>query len=100
MFSLYLPISLLGAVVQFPYTQRGVVHASPLYTHSLGTASSSPSSFPSSTSFIDATTAQDIDKELMSEEGGFQLEQLMELAGLSVAAAAQVSKRIIDILSE
>lgn len=47
-----------------------------------------------STTFIDAATAQAIDKELMSEEGGFRLEQLMELAGLSVASAAQVGQSI------
>lgn len=41
--------------------------------------------------FLDAKTAQQIDNELMSESGGFKLEQLMELAGLAVASAAQVN---------
>ena len=48
---------------------------------------------PSSFSFLDSVTAKAIDEELMGEEGGFQLEQLMELAGLSVASAAQVNWR-------
>lgn len=33
--------------------------------------------------------AQQLDVDLMSEEGGFRLEQLMELAGLSCAQALQ-----------
>jgi len=58
----------------------------------LPTLSQHPSPSPS-ISFLDANTAQNIDIELMSDAGGFQLEQLMELAGLSVASAAQ------DVLS-
>ncbi|GAA5829240.1 hypothetical protein JCM11251_004979 [Rhodosporidiobolus azoricus] len=36
---------------------------------------------------VTAEEAQNIDKELMGEEGAFSLDQLMELAGLSVAQA-------------
>jgi len=32
-------------------------------------------------------TAANLDKELMSDEGGFSIDQLMELAGLSVSQA-------------
>lgn len=34
-------------------------------------------------------TAADLDKELMSEDGGFTIDQLMELAGLSVSQAGE-----------
>jgi NAD(P)H-hydrate epimerase len=37
--------------------------------------------------YIDASTAQAIDDHLMGEEGGFELAQLMELAGLACATA-------------
>ncbi|GAC93546.1 hypothetical protein PHSY_001111 [Pseudozyma hubeiensis SY62] len=37
--------------------------------------------------YIDASTAQKIDEELMSATGGFSIDQLMELAGLSCAQA-------------
>lgn len=37
--------------------------------------------------YIDASTAQKIDQELMSPSGGFSIDQLMELAGLSCAQA-------------
>lgn len=37
--------------------------------------------------YIDAKTAQQIDQELMSCSGGFSIDQLMELAGLSCAQA-------------
>lgn len=37
--------------------------------------------------YIDAATAQQIDEELMSPAGGFSIDQLMELAGLSCAQA-------------
>ncbi|KIS69320.1 NADHX epimerase [Mycosarcoma maydis] len=37
--------------------------------------------------YIDASTAQKIDEDLMSASGGFSLDQLMELAGLSCAQA-------------
>ncbi|KAL2398304.1 NAD(P)H-hydrate epimerase [Exophiala dermatitidis] len=36
---------------------------------------------------LGAKKAADLDKDLMSEDGGFSLDQLMELAGLSVAEA-------------
>jgi NAD(P)H-hydrate epimerase len=44
---------------------------------------------PGRSMFIDAKTAQHIDAALMSPEEGFSLDQLMELAGLSVASASQ-----------
>lgn len=34
--------------------------------------------------------AAELDKELMSEEGGFSIDQLMELAGLSVSQAGEL----------
>jgi NAD(P)H-hydrate epimerase len=37
---------------------------------------------------LDAKAAKSIDEDLMSPSGGFSLDQLMELAGLSVASAA------------
>lgn len=37
--------------------------------------------------YLTQNIAQDIDVKLMSAGGGFSLDQLMELAGLSVAAA-------------
>jgi len=40
---------------------------------------------------ISAAKAAELDKELMSEEGGFSIDQLMELAGLSVAQAGKLS---------
>ncbi|SOV09291.1 NAD(P)H-hydrate epimerase [Ustilago sp. UG-2017a] len=54
--------------------------------------SSSQSVSASSTSplrlrYINAKTAQQIDQELMSPTGGFSIDQLMELAGLSCAQA-------------
>ncbi len=51
--------------------------------------------------YIDAATAQAIDDELMGS-GGFSLDQLMELAGLSVAAAVNdfASSRNITQLSK
>lgn len=36
---------------------------------------------------LTASSAADLDKQLMSETGGFSIDQLMELAGLSVASA-------------
>ncbi|PWN52290.1 YjeF N-terminal domain-like protein [Violaceomyces palustris] len=53
-------------------------------------SSSSPSSSPRSSSplrirHLSATEALKIDEELMSPEGGFSIDQLMELAGLSCA---------------
>ena len=39
------------------------------------------------TQTISAVKAADLDKDLMSESGGFSIDQLMELAGLSVAEA-------------
>jgi NAD(P)H-hydrate epimerase len=36
---------------------------------------------------LSAKSAADLDKDLMSDEGGFSIDQLMELAGLSVASA-------------
>ncbi|GAA5887311.1 hypothetical protein JCM6882_002487 [Rhodosporidiobolus microsporus] len=42
---------------------------------------------PSQPRYLSAQEAQDIDKELMGDEGAFSLDQLMELAGLSVAQA-------------
>lgn len=46
--------------------------------------------------YLNQQDAQQLDVDLMSEEGGFVLEQLMELAGLScaqaLAAAYPVSK--------
>ena len=39
--------------------------------------------------FLDATSAAALDEELMTQPG-FTLEQLMELAGLSVAEAAYI----------
>jgi hypothetical protein len=33
--------------------------------------------------------AAELDKELMSEDGGFSIDQLMELAGLSVSQAGE-----------
>lgn len=47
-----------------------------------------PVSVPTTT-HISASQAAEIDVKLMSPEYGFTLEQLMELAGLSVAAATQ-----------
>jgi hydroxyethylthiazole kinase-like uncharacterized protein yjeF len=41
-----------------------------------------------SAGFIGAQLAKDIDDRLMSSSGGFSIEQLMELAGFSVAAAS------------
>jgi NAD(P)H-hydrate epimerase len=38
---------------------------------------------------LGAKSAADLDKDLMSEDGGFSIDQLMELAGLSVAEAGQ-----------
>lgn len=43
---------------------------------------------PSRSMFIDAKTAQDIDDVLMGPSEGFNMDQLMELAGLSVASAS------------
>ena len=43
---------------------------------------------PSRSMFIDAKTAQDIDDVLMGPGEGFNMNQLMELAGLSVASAS------------
>jgi hypothetical protein len=60
-----------------------------IFSRSVSCASQSTTT--SSVSFLDAATAQAIDAELMGETGGFKLEQLMELAGLSVASAAQVT---------
>ena len=37
--------------------------------------------------FLTSAVAQQLDKDLMSPEGGFCVEQLMELAGLSCAEA-------------
>jgi NAD(P)H-hydrate epimerase len=37
--------------------------------------------------FLTQKIAQEIDVRLMSEEGAFSIDQLMELAGLSVATA-------------
>jgi hypothetical protein len=48
-------------------------------------------SLPHLDSYLDAKNSQKIDEDLMSAKGGFRLEQLMELAGLSVASASQVS---------
>ena len=42
---------------------------------------------------LGAQKAAELDKELMSEEGGFTIDQLMELAGLSVSQAGESSKR-------
>ncbi|GAA6034848.1 hypothetical protein JCM8097_009330 [Rhodosporidiobolus ruineniae] len=42
---------------------------------------------PQQPKYLTAEEAQNIDKELMGEEGAFSLDQLMELAGLSVAQA-------------
>ena len=39
--------------------------------------------------YLGQKDAQQLDVDLMSEDGGFQLEQLMELAGLSCAQALQ-----------
>ena len=47
-----------------------------------------PVSVPTTT-HISASQAAEIDVKLMGPEYGFTLEQLMELAGLSVAAATQ-----------
>ncbi|KAI8060369.1 YjeF N-terminal domain-containing protein [Gongronella butleri] len=41
--------------------------------------------------FLSQKVAQAIDEELMSTHGGFSIDQLMELAGLSVAQAVQKS---------
>eukprot|EP00922_Rhytidocystis_sp_ex-Travisia-forbesii_P030333 GHVS01044791.1.p1 GENE.GHVS01044791.1~~GHVS01044791.1.p1 ORF type:complete len:259 (-),score=37.81 GHVS01044791.1:128-808(-) len=41
----------------------------------------------SSTTYVDAVTAQQLDEELMGESVGYSVDQLMELAGLSVAQA-------------
>jgi NAD(P)H-hydrate epimerase len=41
-----------------------------------------------SLSLLDAKAAKSIDEDLMSPDNGFSLDQLMELAGLSVASAA------------
>ncbi|ORX45886.1 NAD(P)H-hydrate epimerase [Hesseltinella vesiculosa] len=41
--------------------------------------------------FLSQKVAQAIDEELMSAQGGFSIDQLMELAGLSVAQAVQKS---------
>jgi NAD(P)H-hydrate epimerase len=53
---------------------------------------------PDSAGFIGARLAKDIDERLMSSSGGFSIDQLMELAGYSVAAASidffQNSKRL------
>mmetsp|Transcript_58263 Transcript_58263/g.169125 ORF Transcript_58263/g.169125 Transcript_58263/m.169125 type:complete len:253 (-) Transcript_58263:161-919(-) len=38
-------------------------------------------------SFLNQENAQQVDVDLMSEEGGFSIDQLMELAGLSVASS-------------
>lgn len=37
--------------------------------------------------FLTSAAAQQIDRDLMSEAGGFSIDQLMELAGLSCAEA-------------
>ncbi|GAA5983806.1 hypothetical protein JCM11641_005198 [Rhodosporidiobolus odoratus] len=42
---------------------------------------------PQQPKYLTAQEAQDIDKDLMGEEGAFSLDQLMELAGLSIAQA-------------
>ncbi|GAA5860043.1 hypothetical protein JCM8547_003070 [Rhodosporidiobolus lusitaniae] len=42
---------------------------------------------PQQPKYLTAEEAQNIDKDLMGEEGAFSLDQLMELAGLSVAQA-------------
>ena len=39
---------------------------------------------------LGAKKAAELDRELMSEEGGFSIDQLMELAGLSVAQAGEL----------
>ena len=39
--------------------------------------------------YLNQADAQHLDADLMSEDGGFKLEQLMELAGLSCAQALQ-----------
>jgi hydroxyethylthiazole kinase-like uncharacterized protein yjeF len=54
-----------------------------LTTHAVSTV---PKVSLSSVSFLDATTARRIDEELMKQPG-FSIDQLMELAGLSVATA-------------
>ena len=41
---------------------------------------------------LDRDAAQKLDEDLMSAEGGFSLDQLMELAGLSVAMALYSDK--------
>ncbi|KAI8098460.1 YjeF N-terminal domain-containing protein [Halteromyces radiatus] len=41
--------------------------------------------------FLSQKVAQAVDEELMSVQGGFSIDQLMELAGLSVAQAVQKS---------
>jgi len=46
-----------------------------------------PSTGPLRLRYINASTAQQIDTELMSDAGGFSIDQLMELAGLSCAQA-------------
>ena len=51
------------------------------------TQSSSPSDGDISYSYLNAADAAALDKELMSDAYGFTLDQLMELAGLSCAAA-------------
>lgn len=88
--------SLTGAALGMSMISRSVAFASAGAGAGAGagatplpTLSQHPSPSPS-ISFLDANTAQNIDIELMSDAGGFQLEQLMELAGLSVASAAQV----------
>ncbi|CDU22739.1 uncharacterized protein SPSC_01369 [Sporisorium scitamineum] len=55
-------------------------------SNSAQASTSSPAS-PLRLRYIDAATAQKIDKELMSPSGGFSIDQLMELAGLSCAQA-------------
>lgn len=39
--------------------------------------------------YIGAKIAQEIDKELMSPQGAFSIDQLMELAGLACAQSEQ-----------
>jgi NAD(P)H-hydrate epimerase len=54
---------------------------------STDTAAEASSRAPLRLRYIDAATAQQIDEELMSPAGGFSIDQLMELAGLSCAQA-------------
>jgi NAD(P)H-hydrate repair Nnr-like enzyme with NAD(P)H-hydrate epimerase domain len=44
---------------------------------------------PSTHQTLGPQKAAELDKELMSEDGGFSIDQLMELAGLSVSQAGE-----------